>query len=62
MCSVVSLGPVLGKLLTVAYQKNWYWGSNGIYHNSRTGLCRINRTDSWTVMECVVSGGLVLGQ
>ena len=27
-----------------------------------SGLCRINRTDSWTVVEFVVSVGLVLGQ
>ena len=39
--------------MTIRYQLDWYCGSSGLYHISRTG--------NGTVMDCVVSVGYVPG-
>ena len=51
---ILSRELILGQLWTVSYQWDWYLDSSG--------LCRISRTRTWTVVDSVVSIGLVLGQ
>ena len=45
--------------MTVSY--DWYRGRNGLYHITRTGIGTV-RVCVVSVVECIISVGLVLGQ
>ena len=54
MDCVASVGLVLGQKGTISYQRNWYWYSSRLY--------LVSRTTTGTVVDCIVSAGLVLGE